>query len=116
MPDDLLDPRSPYAWIAPLLSTLVTLPAAGAALFYGALSPMACDSCNGAAADRFTDSFAVGWGVLCVGLLVSLAMLVASWVLPWRQRQDPTRVLLAWAAPGFVLCAFIAFMGLVDWP
>jgi hypothetical protein len=116
MPDDLLDPRSPYAWIAPLLSTLVTLPAEGAVLFYGALSPMACDSCNGATADRFTDSFEAGWVVLCVGLLLSLVVLAASWCLPWRQRRDPTRLLLASAAPVVVLCAFIAFMGLVDWP
>ncbi|WP_069174531.1 hypothetical protein [Streptomyces griseus] len=116
MPDDLLDPRSPHAWIAPLLSTLLTLPAAGTALFYGALSPMACDACNGAAADRFTDSFAVGWGVLRVGLLLSLVVLVASWALPWRRRRDPARVLLACAAPAVVLCAFVAFMGLVDWP
>ncbi|WP_405390175.1 hypothetical protein OG596_21395 [Streptomyces sp. NBC_01102] len=77
---------------------------------------MACDSCNGAAADRSTDSFEAGWGVLCVGLLLSLVVLVASWVLPWRQRRDPARLLLAWAAPGFVLCASVAFMGLVDRP
>ncbi|MDQ0795752.1 hypothetical protein [Streptomyces sp. B1I3] len=100
----------------PLVSTLVTLPAAGFALLYGGLSPMACDSCNGAAADRFTDSFDAGWAVLCTGLVLSLVVLVASWALPWRQRQAATRVFLSMAAPGVAVVAFVAFMGIVDWP
>ncbi|MEV3931936.1 MULTISPECIES: hypothetical protein [unclassified Streptomyces] len=116
MSDELLNPRAPHAWAAPLVSTLITLPAAGAALLYGGLSPMACDSCNGAQAERFTDSFNAGWAVLCTGLLLSLAVLLASWSLPWRQRQAATRALLSVAAPAVVFVSVIAFMALVDWP
>ncbi|GAA2962897.1 MULTISPECIES: hypothetical protein [Streptomyces] len=114
--EDLLNPRVRHAWVAPLLSTLLTLPAAGFALLYGGLSPMACDSCDGAEADRFTESFDAAWAVLCAGLLLSMAVLLASWVLPWRQRHVPTRALLSVAAPGTVLVAFIAFMTVVDRP
>ncbi|MEU1123952.1 hypothetical protein ABZ371_10350 [Streptomyces sp. NPDC005899] len=116
MPDDLLDHRTPNAWAAPLLSTLLTLPMAGAALLYGGLSPMACDSCNGAEADRFTDSFDAGWAVLGIGLVLSLVVLVAAWAVPWRRRHTAKRVLLSSAAPGVVVVAVVAFMGIVDWP
>ncbi|MFD6279797.1 hypothetical protein ACFWFI_30170 [Streptomyces sp. NPDC060209] len=116
MPDNPLDPRAPYAWAAPLIATLVTLPAAAFALLYGGLSPMACDSCNGAQADRFDDSFNAAWAVLCTGLVLSLIVLVASWALPWRQQQAAKRVLLAMAAPAVVGVAFVAFMAVVDWP
>ncbi|MFE9726972.1 hypothetical protein ACFYQ5_26105 [Streptomyces sp. NPDC005794] len=116
MSDDLLNPRAPHAWSGPLISTLVTVPAAVLALFFGGLSPMACDSCNGARADLFTDSWNVGWAVLCTGLVLALALLVASWALPWQQRHAATRVLLCMAAPGVVAVAVVAFMALVDWP
>uniref|UniRef100_A0AAU3GY44 DUF2752 domain-containing protein n=1 Tax=Streptomyces sp. NBC_01401 TaxID=2903854 RepID=A0AAU3GY44_9ACTN len=116
MPEDLLDPRTPRAWIGPLISTLVTLPAAGFALLVGGLSPMACDSCNGARAAHFDDSFNPAWALLRVGLALSLIVLVASWALPWRQRQAATRVLLSVAAPAVVAVSLVAFMALVDWP
>lgn len=116
MPDELHDPRAPHAWVAPLVSTLVTLPASGVALLYGGLSPMACDSCNGAQADRFTHSFDAGWAVLCTGLVLALAVLVAAWAVPWRQRRTATRVLLSLAAPTTVGVAVVAFAALVDWP
>lgn len=116
MSDDLLSPRAPHAWIAPLISTLLTLPAAGLALLYGGLSPMACDSCDGPQADRFTDSFDTAWVVLSTGLVLSLIVLVASWALPWQRGQDAKRALLAMAAPAVVVVTFLAFMALVDWP
>ncbi|MFJ6855160.1 hypothetical protein ACIQM3_32350 [Streptomyces sp. NPDC091271] len=116
MSEELHDPRSPHAWAGPLISTLVTLPAAALALFFGGLSPTACDSCDGAQADRFTDSFDAAWAVLCTGLVLSLIVLVASWSPPWRQRQAAARVLLSLAAPAVVLTAYVAFMALVDWP
>ncbi|MFH8881165.1 hypothetical protein [Streptomyces californicus] len=104
------------AWVAPLISTLVTLPMGLVALFIGGLSPMACDSCNGAAADRFDDSFAVAWTVLCVGLLIALAVLIAAWAVPHRVRHAARRVGLALSAPATVVVTFVAFMALVDWP
>ncbi|MET7370631.1 hypothetical protein ABZS61_33170 [Streptomyces sp. NPDC005566] len=119
MPDDtsdLLDTRAPRSWVSPLVSTVVTLPGAALALFFGGLSPMACDSCDGAQEDRFTHSFDSGWAVLCTGLVLALAVLVVSWILPSRQRHAANRVLLAVTAPAVVLCAFIAFVALVDWP
>ncbi|MFF0076457.1 hypothetical protein [Streptomyces sp. NPDC005494] len=111
-----LSPRAPHAWVAPLVSTLLTLPAAGLALLYGGLSPMACDSCNGPRADRFTDSWNTAWTVLSTGLVLSLIVLVASWAVPWQRRQNATRAFLAVAAPAVVVVSFIAFMALVDWP
>ncbi|MEK8143790.1 hypothetical protein NKH18_22750 [Streptomyces sp. M10(2022)] len=98
----------------PLVSTLVTLPLILVALFIGGLSAMACDSCNGAEADGFTRSFDTAWAVLTTGLLLSFAVLVVSWFLPWRQRQAATRMFLAALAPAVVFIAFVAFLGLVD--
>lgn len=77
---------------------------------------MACDSCDGARAARFTDSFDTAWGVLCTGLVLSLAVLMASWAVPWQRRHDAKRVLLATGAPVVVGAASIAFTALVDWP
>ncbi|MEV6313292.1 hypothetical protein AB0M10_32480 [Streptomyces sp. NPDC051840] len=108
--------RDPRAWVAPLLSTLLTLPAAGFAWFYGALSPMACDSCDGAEADRFDASYGAAWGVLCTGLVVALVVMLVSWCVPWERRHAAKRALLAVAAPVVVGAALVAFLGMVDWP
>ncbi|MFE4453645.1 hypothetical protein [Streptomyces sp. NPDC056796] len=116
MSDELLGPRAPYTWVAPLVSTVVTLPAAFFALFYGGLSPMACDPCNGAQAHRFDDSFHTAWPVLCTGLVLALIVLVASWAVPRRREQDVRRRVLAVSAPAVVGAAVVAFTGLVDWP
>lgn len=113
MPDTARDPR---AWIAPLITTIVTLPMALIALFVGGLTPMACDSCNGAAADRFDASFGPAWTVLLVGLLLPLMALIASWATPWQLRNVARRVGLALAAPTTLVVTFVAFMALVDWP
>ncbi|MFD5939104.1 MULTISPECIES: hypothetical protein [Streptomyces] len=82
----------PRAWVAPLISTLLTLPMGLVALFVGGLTPMACDSCDGAAADRFDASFT------------------------HRIRHAARRVGLALTAPATVVVTFVAFMALVDWP
>ncbi|MET7505289.1 hypothetical protein [Streptomyces microflavus] len=113
MPDTARDPR---AWIAPLITTIVTLPMALIALFVGGLTPMACDSCNGVAADRFDASFGPAWTVLLVGLLLTLMALIASWATPWQLRNVARRVGLALAAPTTLVVTFVAFMALVDWP
>ncbi|MEV6438699.1 hypothetical protein [Streptomyces anulatus] len=106
----------PRAWVAPLISTIVTLPTGLVALFIGGLTPMACDSCNGAAADRFDASFATAWTVLCVGLVLALIVLVAAWAVPHQLRYAARRVGLALTAPTVVGVTFVAFMALVDWP
>lgn len=106
----------PRAWVAPLISTIVTLPMGLVALFIGGLTPMACDSCNGAAADRFDASFTTAWTVLCIGLILALIVLVAAWAVPHQLRNSARRVGLALTAPATVVVAFVAFMALVDWP
>lgn len=107
---------APRAWVAPLVSTLVTLPMGLVALFIGGLSPMACDSCNGAAAEGFHDSWTTAWTVLCIGLVLALIVLIATWAVPHQLRYAARRVGLALAAPATVMVAFVAFMALVDWP
>ncbi|MFI6062137.1 hypothetical protein [Streptomyces sp. NPDC051286] len=116
MTDDASNARTPHAWVAPLISTFVTLPLALFALGGGALAPMACDSCSEADSDRFDAGFDPAWTVLCTGLLLSLAVLAVSWFLPRRQQHAATRVFLAVVAPAVVCVAFVAFLALVDWP
>ncbi|MFJ6811461.1 hypothetical protein ACIQRK_36620 [Streptomyces anulatus] len=106
----------PRAWVAPLISTIVTLPTGLVALFIGGLTPMACDSCNGAAADRFDTSFTTAWTVLCIGLVLALIVLIATWAVPHQVRYAARRVGLALTAPTVVGVTFVAFMALVDWP
>ncbi|MFG3345231.1 hypothetical protein ACGF1Z_09205 [Streptomyces sp. NPDC048018] len=112
------DPDAPVTggWVAPLVSTLLTLPMGLLALFFGGLSPMACDSCDGAEADRFDASFAVAFPLLWVGLLLALALLITSWALPRRRRNQPRRLGLALAAPATVVLATIVFAAILDTP
>ncbi|MEL5961169.1 hypothetical protein AADR41_41535 [Streptomyces sp. CLV115] len=103
-----------HTWIASLISTVVTLPLAFFALVYSMLSPMACDSCSEADADRFDASFGPAWTVSCCGLLLALVILVASWVL--TRRRPPAAIGLAVAAPATVFFTWVAFMTLINWP
>ncbi|MFD0341593.1 DUF983 domain-containing protein [Streptomyces sp. NPDC127117] len=103
-----------HTWVASLISTVVTLPLAFFALVYSMLSPMACDSCSKADADRFDASFGPAWTVSCFGLLLALVILVASWV--FTRRRPPTAIGLAVAAPATVFFTWVAFMTLINWP
>ncbi|WP_406451337.1 hypothetical protein OG782_15620 [Streptomyces sp. NBC_00876] len=114
MPEETLTPRRPRTWIAALISTLVTLPLALVALFFSALSPMACDSCSDAQSDRFDASFDIASPVLSCGLVLSLLLVVASWVLSIR--RPPAAVPAAVLAPATVVVAYVAFAALIDWP
>ena len=117
MTDDQLPPRTARAWVAPLVSTVITLPLAFAAWFFGALSPMSCDSCSEADADRFDRSFDTAWTVLCTGLLTALAALAACWYLSLRHPRTPGRTtLLATLAPAVVGVTFVTFLANVNWP
>ncbi|MFE2296106.1 hypothetical protein [Streptomyces sp. NPDC059452] len=113
MPDTTHDPR---AWVAPLTTTLVTVPAGLVALLVGGFTPMVCDSCVGPAGDRFEASFGPAWTILWVGLTLALITLIASWAAPWQLRNASLRLTLALAAPATVVVTFVAFMSLVDWP
>ncbi|WP_370412590.1 hypothetical protein [Streptomyces fradiae] len=110
------DARVTGGWIAPLASTVVTLPLGFFALLYAGLSPMACDSCNGAEADRFDASFEVAFPVAMTGLLVALVLLITAWSLPRRARHAARRVGFAVAAPLTVVVTMIAFAALLDTP
>ncbi|MFD7258083.1 hypothetical protein [Streptomyces sp. NPDC059874] len=112
-PDTSRDGR---AFIAPLVSTLLTLPLAAVAFFFVGISPMACDSCEDAASDRFDASYEIAFPVFGFGLLVPLVLLVACWGLPWQRRNAARRVGLALLAPAAVVLAYITFHALVDWP
>ncbi|QNE76708.1 hypothetical protein F0344_20625 [Streptomyces finlayi] len=116
MLDDLTDLRDSRAWIAPLVSTLVTLPLAFFAIVFGGLSPMACDSCSDTESDRFDASFGPAWTVLCCGLVLSLILLVVAWAVPWQQRNAARRVLITVLAPASVFLTYVTFAALIDWP
>jgi hypothetical protein len=116
MSNNTLVERAPGAWIAPLISTLVTLPACFVAYLIGGLSPMACDSCGDAQSDAFDTSYGVAFPVLLGGLGIALVLLLVSWSVPWERRYTARRALFALAAPLMVPCAYVAFAALVDWP
>ncbi|WP_426403527.1 hypothetical protein ACN9M0_11020 [Streptomyces sp. R-07] len=94
------------SWIAPLFSTLLTLPLGFFGLVFAMLSPMACDSCDRAEADRFQAAFEVAFPTLVVGLLVSLALLIAAWI-------PPRRAGFSVGAPLAVVVTLLVFMGLL---
>ncbi|MFF5704677.1 hypothetical protein ACFY7H_19550 [Streptomyces sp. NPDC012794] len=110
------DARDRRAFVAPLLSTLLTLPMAFVSLVYAMLSPMACGNCNGEPARAFHRSFETAWTVFWPGLVLVLVLLVVCWALPWKVRNSARRVKLALAAPGLVLLGWLVFMAMVDWP
>ncbi|MFI9175571.1 hypothetical protein [Streptomyces lincolnensis] len=113
---DALDDRARGAWAAPLISTLLTLPACLVAYLVGGFSAMACDSCDGTRADRFESSFGIAFPVLLGGLGIALFLLAASWALPWERGNTTRRIGLATAAPFMVPFAYTVFAVLVDWP
>ncbi|MEV0469417.1 hypothetical protein [Streptomyces prunicolor] len=103
-------------WVGPLMATVVTLPAALVAYIIGGLSPMACDACDGAEAERFTRRFDTAFTFLQVGLLASVALLLVSWGLPRTEENVTRRRLFAALAPGTVVLSVILFAGIVPWP
>ncbi|MFF5445812.1 hypothetical protein [Streptomyces sp. NPDC012888] len=111
-----IDERDRRAFVAPLLSTLLTLPLGFASLLFAGLSPMACDSCAEGASDAFDASFEIAWPVFVVGLVGVLVLLVWCWALPWQVRNSARRVGIAVAAPAVVLVNAVVFWALLDLP
>jgi hypothetical protein len=103
-------------WVGPLIATVVTLPAALIAYVIGSLTPMACDSCDGAEAEHFTRRFDTGFTILQVGLLASLVLLLVSWGLPQTRENVARRALFAVLAPSTVMFSFLLFIGIVPTP
>ncbi|CAM5522431.1 hypothetical protein SRIMHP_40410 (plasmid) [Streptomyces rimosus subsp. rimosus] len=110
------DARASGAWIAPLVSTIVTLPIA--LFFFGlvGLSAMACDSCGGEEAQRYSHSVTQGVVGLLLGLVVAGVFLAVSWVLPWRQRNAARRTVFAVLAPCILGLSCVVFFALVARP
>jgi cell division protein FtsX len=104
------------AFVAPLISTLLTVVTAAITFLFVGFSPMACDSCNGEVAHRFDESFQTAFTVYQAGLLVTLGLLVAGWALPWQRRMAARRVGIALAAPAALVLDVVVFYALVDWP
>jgi hypothetical protein len=102
--------------VGQLIATVVTLPAALFAYIVGSLTPMACDSCNGAEAKHFTRSFDTAFTLLQVGLLTSLALLLVSWGLPQTEENVARRTVFAVLAPSTVMFSFLLFTGMVPSP
>jgi len=115
MMDNSLANRRRRGWIAPLISTVLTIPAGLFALAFGGLSPMACDSCDGAQAESFTRSFNTAFTVLLVGLAAAAVLLITSWCLT-NDENAGRRGLFALLAPTAVLVSLVAFGSLVEWP
>ncbi|WP_406123195.1 hypothetical protein [Streptomyces sp. NBC_00989] len=103
-------------WVGPLVATVVTLPAALVAYIIGGLSPMACDACDGAEAERFTRRFDTAFTLLQVGILASVALLLVSWGLPQTEQNIARRRVFAALAPGTVVLSVILFAAMVPWP
>ncbi|NGN68908.1 hypothetical protein G5C51_34070 [Streptomyces sp. A7024] len=105
-----------YDWVAPVISTLLTLPAMVIAWFAATFSVMACDSCGSAEAEAFESSYDIAYPVFMIGLLVPLGLLITSYALPWEPRNQEKRVLFALLAPLSVVLLYLGFAGIVDWP
>jgi hypothetical protein len=116
MVDNTLENRVRRAWVAPLVSTVLTLPLGFFALVFGGLSPMACDSCDSAQSKRFDRSFEPAFTVLQVGIAVSVVLLTVGWCLTGSDRYAGLRRLCVLLTPFTVLVAWAVFESLVDWP
>ncbi|WP_431042106.1 hypothetical protein ACQUSR_09435 [Streptomyces sp. P1-3] len=104
------------AWIAPLLSTLVTLPIAYLCSIGVGFAGMSCDVGTETEIDRCNADVPTATTVYLYGLLLPLGLLLASWFLPWRLRHRLRRSLLAVLAPCSLILAYMIFHSLVDWP
>ncbi|WOX11848.1 hypothetical protein [Streptomyces sp. N50] len=103
-------------WVGPLIASVVTVPAALFAYIIGSLTPMACDSCNGAEAAHFDRSFDTAFTLLQIGLLTSLVLLLVSWSLPQTEENVARRAVSAVLAPSIVAFSFLLFIGMVPSP
>jgi hypothetical protein len=115
MADNASPAGSGRARLAPLVSTLLTVPAACVSYVVGALSGTACDACDDAMTHRFDAGFDTAFAVLRTGLGLGIAVLAAAWALPWR-RHGGTRWALSVLAPVCVLVGDTVFAALMDWP
>lgn len=93
------DPRDRpdrLAWIAPTAATVLLVVLAPTALLFGALSPMATDSCGpDDCSQALTTSLTLIFGTLFFGGFLSFGAWLTAWVLPWTCRWSVPRVWLA---------------------
>ncbi|WP_229852420.1 hypothetical protein [Streptomyces albospinus] len=108
--------RDEWAWVGPLVSSVVTVIAGFFALVVVGFSAMACDACSSEKAHGFDASVSTAFSVLEVGFLGPAGLLVAAWGLPWERRNAGRRAMLALMAPLTVVVLFVACMAIVKWP
>jgi len=106
--------RAPYSWVAPLISTVVTVPGGLLAFFFAGLSAMICDPCNGAQASQFDRTFGIAFSVFSLVLLVALGLLITSWVQLSLGSNAARSIGFAAAAPACVLVGSLVFFGVVS--
>jgi hypothetical protein len=104
------------AWVGPLVATVLTLPVSFFAFVFAGLAPMACDSCDGAEADRFTRGFDSAYTVFQVGVGAAFVLLLVSWCLPWSERNVVPGWVLALLPPLTALFSVLIFASMVPWP
>ncbi|WP_157878578.1 hypothetical protein [Streptomyces chattanoogensis] len=109
MPATTMDDRHWGAWIAPCIATIVTVIVAPFAFTVLMLSPMACDACSATEQDDFNVLF---WS-FAAGLVIPVALLTASWILPWRRQYVAARIILAVLAPGSLIGLLLLFIQLL---
>lgn len=108
--------RDAWAWVGPLVSSVVTVVAGFFALVALGFSAMACDGCSGEKAHEFDASISTAVLVLKIGFVVPGGLLAVAWGLPWERRNAGQRALLALTAPLAVVVLFVACMAMVRWP
>jgi hypothetical protein len=116
MPDESPNEWVRGEWFPALVSTLITLPLAFLLSAGASFAPMACDNCDGTEAERFDESYGFAIVVFLAGLAVSSILMLASWCMPWRQKNVKRRRVAATMAPSVLLMAYVLFAGLLATP
>ncbi|GGZ95445.1 hypothetical protein GCM10010389_38160 [Streptomyces echinoruber] len=93
---DGLAARDRYAWVAPLVATVLLCPLGPAAVFLGGLSVMATDGCGpDHCPQALTTSLEWIYGLLFFGAPVAFKAWVTAWALPWTRRWAAARAVAA---------------------
>lgn len=97
-----------YAFVAPLIATVLGGPVIAFCGMIAMISPMATDSCTAKGCQELTTMLLVAPVVL---LLAAMA-LGLSWLLPWRLRHRTARVAASVAAPLLAATTLLIYFNL----
>jgi hypothetical protein len=102
-------------WVAPIISTLITLVLSVYAWAFVSLMPYECEmKCEAPELRHFYDSYRVIYRFFVCGLSIPLLALLESYRLTWRRRHPTRRIMLAIAAPLTVFFLYLITASLVD--